>query len=40
MMGRIMKSCLHGLAGSFLTELHAAKIKISEVKIELIENNS
>lgn len=39
-MGYIMKLSLHGLAGSFLTELGTAKIKNSEVKIELIENNS
>lgn len=39
MMGHIMKLCLHGLAGNFLTKIRTVK-KNSEVKTELIENNS
>lgn len=35
-MGHIMKLCLYRLAGSLLRELRIAKIKTSEVKIELI----
>lgn len=40
MIGHIRKLYLHGLAGNFLMEFGTSKIKISEVKTELIENNS